>query len=291
MDSQEAVTMARELHESNVWFYINAGELPEFPPLFKKLLEKELSTRTVKKLTGLTDRQLTDWDHRGAIPVNRESRGGWRRYSPLDVFLLMICWEIRDKFSVPVEKLKFIQKSIISNEPKCIEKLFNAVYIFNLQVFLITDFEKLLLIKPLLEIADMIKKNTFSGRGYEKLIFLNVNRLINKLFKELGLPVPDEEKIEIGRVVFAAQERFKCTQSLEETALLALSRQKGIDKVEVKLADGKIKMLRTSEERGSGLDKNEIMDLIDSADFLNISIRKHNGEIIRITREQPLKFD
>jgi len=252
MESSEIKSIIRGLQESKLFGYINSGELPRLhsgiSPI-KNIFEKVFSTRSVKKLTSLTNRRLTDWDHRGALPVYRNNNARWRRYKPLDIFTLMICSEIREKFGTPVEKIKYIQDMILKKEPKCLEKLFLAVQIFNLPVYLITDFESVLLIKPFLEIADMIQKTKLDGKDYEKLIFLNISQITKKLFSEIGVPERTDycDGSEAGYLVYLAERNFKSTQTPEEILFLMLALDKCrrlLDKEDSGINDEGVEKLR-----------------------------------------------
>jgi len=60
----------------------------------------------ILKLAGLSYRQLNDWEERADIsPPQRTGAAGWRRFSAADVFVLMVCVEIRRQFGVPLESL------------------------------------------------------------------------------------------------------------------------------------------------------------------------------------------
>jgi DNA-binding transcriptional MerR regulator len=66
-------------------------------------LKKTYSSREVAALTGLSARQLQLWDAGGlmrpAIPSHRTSAGGFteRRYTPIEVFELLVLAELRAK--------------------------------------------------------------------------------------------------------------------------------------------------------------------------------------------------
>jgi DNA-binding transcriptional MerR regulator len=70
-------------------------------------LKKTYSSREVAALTGLTARQLQNWDASrllsAAIPPHRTSAGGYteRRYTPIELFELLVLGDLRRKgFSI-----------------------------------------------------------------------------------------------------------------------------------------------------------------------------------------------
>ncbi len=67
-------------------------------------VDGHLRASEVREVTGLTDRQLHEWDKRGALPHERRS-GGHRRVSPWDAMALSIASSIRERYSIPLTKL------------------------------------------------------------------------------------------------------------------------------------------------------------------------------------------
>ena len=70
----------------------------------------DYSPKNVHAVTGLTPRQLNDWDERGALPHERKGKEGWHRFSGRDIFALMVCSEFRRTLGIPVERLKFVRE-------------------------------------------------------------------------------------------------------------------------------------------------------------------------------------
>ena len=67
-------------------------------------VDGHLRASEVREVTGLTDRQLHEWDKRGALPHERRA-GGHRRMSAWDAMALSIASTIRDRYSIPLTKL------------------------------------------------------------------------------------------------------------------------------------------------------------------------------------------
>ena len=70
-------------------------------------LKKTYSSREVAALSGLSARQLQNWDARGlltsTVPSHRTAAGGYteRRYTPIDLFELLVLADLRRRgFSV-----------------------------------------------------------------------------------------------------------------------------------------------------------------------------------------------
>ncbi|MBT37931.1 MAG: MerR family transcriptional regulator [Myxococcota bacterium] len=67
-------------------------------------VDGHLRASEVRDVTGLTDRQLHEWDKRGALPHERRA-GGHRRISAWDAMALSIASTIRGRYSIPLTKL------------------------------------------------------------------------------------------------------------------------------------------------------------------------------------------
>lgn len=69
----------------------------------------------VKKVSGITYRQLNDWDSKGALPSQREKSSGWRKFNAKQFFVILVCAEIRNQFGAPIEKLAWLQKFMLQD--------------------------------------------------------------------------------------------------------------------------------------------------------------------------------
>ncbi len=66
--------------------------------------EDALQAASIRRLTGLSDRQLHEWDKRGAFTHERQE-GGQRKVTVWDAMALKIASAIRTRYSIPVTKL------------------------------------------------------------------------------------------------------------------------------------------------------------------------------------------
>ena len=78
-------------------------------------LKHTYSSREVAALTGLSARQLQLWDEGGliasAIPPHRTQAGGYteRRYSPIDLFELLVLADLRRRGILPSQLHEIVQ--------------------------------------------------------------------------------------------------------------------------------------------------------------------------------------
>ncbi len=82
---------------------MKAKVVPEVPE--SMLASRDLTPKRVMAATGLTYRQINDWDARGALPHSRRGKRGWRAFSIQDVVALRLAREFRDDFSTPLTLL------------------------------------------------------------------------------------------------------------------------------------------------------------------------------------------
>jgi len=57
--------------------------------------DRQFTAKDLKELADFTYRQLNDWDSKGLLPQNRKDKSNWRRFTPKEVFILMVCSELR----------------------------------------------------------------------------------------------------------------------------------------------------------------------------------------------------
>jgi len=60
----------------------------------------------LREATGLTYRQISDWDDRGLLPHAPRQRGGWRGFTSYHIFAIRIIADLRRGFGIPLERLK-----------------------------------------------------------------------------------------------------------------------------------------------------------------------------------------
>jgi DNA-binding transcriptional MerR regulator len=66
---------------------------------------KRFTARDVKSLAGLTNRQLHFWGSRGVFPDSRADVEEWRTFSTDEMFSIMICATLKERFGLPLDAL------------------------------------------------------------------------------------------------------------------------------------------------------------------------------------------
>lgn len=241
-----------------------------------------LTSKDVRAATGVSYRQINDWDERGALGAERKNERGWRRMSPRDVFVLMVMREIRERFGVPVSKLNLIREFMTQEGANHAQAAAQLMSMLGTSVWLLTDCEDTFVIDSEYEFRDMFNSGYLNGFADRGFVFLELSPLVNRLLEALG-----NEPI-------APHRRFHTfMHDLErgnpaERAVLGMLRDPKLDKVEVKLNDGRIETVTSSEwaERQA-----DIVALVESEPYQQVQITSRDGSIATIKQTKTHKFN
>lgn len=252
--------------------------------------DKDLTASDLQKAAGMSYRQLNSWDEKGAIPSQREKNETWRKFTPDDFFTILICKELRDRFGVSFEAIRKLQENFQKTEFNNLEHTIKLITPMGYTVCLFTDLEEDFFIDQDLEIANYIRAGLFRKKNAKDYIVLRLNPLVNKIFEILKKPpVPDGD--EWYQKLFELQgQRF--VQDNAEFHLLSIVRSKDFRSITVHLKDGRIYQTDTYEELREKVDDvNELMKIINEKQYQSVAIDLANGEVIRISRKSPVKFN
>jgi DNA-binding transcriptional MerR regulator len=94
------------------------------PRLSPDDVDQTFTAGDLKRLIGLTYRQLNDWEKRaGALDSQREGNEGWRKFSAEHMLALAVCASLRRQFSLPLEKLGELRRWLMgAREDKHMER-------------------------------------------------------------------------------------------------------------------------------------------------------------------------
>lgn len=257
--------------------------------------EKILRSSDLIESTGMTYRQINDWQSKGVLPDERKSNKKWRTFTSREVFVMMVCKEIRDKFGVPLESLNFIQRCMLKKEANHFNYAFDMMLNYGFAIYLLTDFKDTFIMDTDLEMEDLFKLGFFRDDDPEQYIFLKINPLINKMLEMKNLP-----QLKINRKIYESiyesmieAVTLQRNISSQEKEVLELIRNKSFKRVTVHLKHGKMFQVDTEEELADELkDKNnrDLLNIIESNDFQSITIQKQDNKIVRLTRTIPRKL-
>jgi hypothetical protein len=201
------------------------------------------TARDVQEMAGLTNRQLNDWDGRGALPHTREGTG-WRRFSRRQLFILMVCTELRRKFGVSVERLKFVTEFMNQEGADHFDAAVRMMATFGAAVWLMTDFEDWFSMDPVWEYQDLWDVGHFGGDGSASYALLKVNPIVNSILSStMDKPV----ELKTGGANHDLITRYRRPPSLQEFEMLQMIRSGNYERIEATAPNGKITTITVTD--------------------------------------------
>ena len=146
--------------------------------------ERHLMPRDVRVLAGLSYRQLNQWESRGAVPHRRGRDAGWRRFSPHEVFALMVCAKVRRRLNVPLQSLQWLRRRMLLHG---IDHLDAALRFINSgeDVCLLTDLRETLLLDSGTTCVHLLL--SIDNRKSGIVILLKIDDIAKRLREHLAL--------------------------------------------------------------------------------------------------------
>ena len=239
----------------------------------------------VKHAAGLSYRQLNDWDSKGALPNSREQEAGWRKFSVRDLFVLMVCSEVRKRYGMPLEKLVWLKSFMLQEKADHFQVAVRMMQ-HGLAVFIFTDLEGSFDMDADIAIADMLKLGYCRYDHPHAYIFICVNPIVNKILTALKQPVRLEISDKVYKARWAADAKFR-VQDDAELAVLDAMRHNDVKRFSVTKKWEKEILLEIQQELPEGADLNTA---VSSHDFQTVTIKRHEGKNVRISRTMPKKI-
>lgn len=244
---------------------------------------EELTAADVKAATGISYRQLNDWDSKGAVSSERASHTGWRKFSTRDVFALLICKEIRDRFGVPVESLRFIRDFMRQDGANHFGV---AVGLMSrgLSVWLATDLKEVFEMDSDAEFEDLLCNGWFRGDEASGLMFIRINPLVNRMLACLKKPI----QLKVNLEAYAPFQRMPAITAREQQVIDAIrNRQYSQISVSKKGNDEMLLVLTQEIEETKTAD---LSKLLKASDYQTVTVKRHDGKDTRIIRTETLKL-
>lgn len=251
--------------------------------------EKDFTAKGAKDLAGLSYRQLNDWESRGAIPSGRSNPEGWRRFTAKEIFALMICGEIRQRYGIPVEKIRYVREFMMAEKA---DHLAVAVGLMEkgLTLYLLTDFAETFIINSDLEFADLMRNGYFRADHPNGFILLRLNDIVNKLGTALKQP---ELKPHDG--VYRVKNEIDAMISVRNQAevdVLQAIRSRKFDQISVKIKDWGISEIDAEGDVPPQqlVDENGKVIFSSERDFETLTVSRADGRITRARIKIPMKY-
>ena len=239
----------------------------------------------VKHAAGLSYRQLNDWDLKGALPNSREREAGWRKFTVRDLFVLMVCSEVRKRYGMPLEKLVWLKSFMLQEGADHFQAAVRMMQ-HGLAVFIFTNLEESFDMDADIAIADMLDLGYCRYDHPHAYILICVNPIVNKILTALKKPVRLEISDKVYKARWAANSKFR-VQDDAELAVLDAMRGNDVKRFSVTKKWDKQILLEIEQELPEGADLNTA---VSSYDFQTVTIKRHGGKNVRISRTVPKRI-
>ena len=256
--------------------------------------EKNLRSSDLIENTGMTYRQINDWQNKGLLPDERKSNKKWRTFTSKEVFIMMVCKEIRDKFGVPLESLNFIRKFMLQEQADHFKYVLEMCE-YGFAVVLLTDLEETFIIESDMEIGNLLRIGLLRGNDTKNYMLIKLSPLINRMLKMKDLPELNVND-ELYQSIFDAikDSNLNSNVSDNEKEILELIRNECFKKVTVHLKDGNVFLVDTEEELSDQINRENnqyLLEILESNEFQSLTIHKQDDKIVRLNRKIPRKIN
>lgn len=243
--------------------------------------DRPFTAREVQETAGLTYRQLNDWDARGALPPDDARGNKWRRFSPRDLFVLMVCAELRKRFGVPVERLKVVRQVMLAEDADHLSEAARLMARLDTGVWLIADFDETFIMASEVDLDILVQQGLLRGEGQAGYVFLRVNPLVNRILSALKDPVvlPKHGR---GYEILRLMREQMGVRSAEEFEVLQLIRSGEFASVEVVLVNGKVERIGTTKRPGTTA---RLGALIREHEYQKITLTTSGGRVVSLEQE------
>ena len=144
------------------------------------------TAKDAKDLAGITYRMLSDWDSKGVLASMRTSEGGWRKFTPRQMFALMVCSAIRAKYRVPIESLKFVMASMLREGADHFRWAVHTIAKYEWTIYLLTDLKETFIFDCDHNFESLIEMGFFRQGNSQNFIFLRMNDLVDMVLRAAG---------------------------------------------------------------------------------------------------------
>jgi DNA-binding transcriptional MerR regulator len=171
----------------------------------------------VKAVGGISYRQLNDWDSKGALPTQRVGSSGWRKFDSRQLFVILICAEIRNKFGVSIEKLAWLQNFMLQDGANHFLAAVEMMK-YGMAVLILTDLRQQFDMDSDFAIGDLLRLGYCRYDQPQSYVVLLVNPIINKMLAALKNPT----QLKISDKVYDALDAAEAGTKVRDTAELAV---------------------------------------------------------------------
>lgn len=252
-----------------IGFLVDYMQAEEMPAVHRKLCTPQIRLN----LSDISSRVVNHWESKGIIPDERSESGGWREFSPLGFAWLEIVKRLR-KFGLPIAALQKARSSF-EELPKASSEEGFTVSIFEFYVFL-----------------------AIQGTPVNVLVFADgsIDFATNSEYSDTPLfaPFADHIRLSLNSVVSwlypQSIERLDYRTGIElsssELQVIKSLRFGNYKSITVHMQNGDAKVI----EGKSVANTTSVSDLLRESDFLNLEVKKRDGNVVSITKTDIKKL-
>lgn len=248
---------------------------------------REFTAKDLREMADLSYRQLNVWEEKGILPPSRGSSATWRRFTAGEVFAILVCAEVRKKFGVPLDRLRWLRQTAMEDKISLFSYTLQLMKVIGTPVFLYSNLEDSFEINSDLEIGTLMQMGVFSTDYTDSLIFLKLNPIMNKLLgaKSESMKIPLNNEF---RGFYLRGADSGPVLSPEEEHVLDLIKKGSFSRLEIRMNDGEVKHITAHEDIGVS-ELNNLNSILDNGRFQKIEIVQTDGRVTRIVRKLAFK--
>ncbi len=252
--------------------------------------KKRYTAGDLKATAGMSYRQLNDWETKGAVSADKNRGEGWRKFSARDLFAIMVCSELRNRFGIPIEQIKFVKNFMCQDGVDHCRAAFKLMNL-GLSVYLLTDFKATFVLNSDLELESLMGDGYFRDDRPQEYIFLRLNDIVNRLLGCLKEPM-EELKPDNNLYREIAKDRARITaRTLAEQKLLDFIRRKNVDKITVSLQSGIITRVELERPISVKTDEEANTYLVSKeSDFETVEFSSQDSKVVKARRKNSYKL-
>jgi len=144
--------------------------------------------KELRGIAGLTYRQINDWEAKGVIPRSREEDSQWRTFSLSQIFGLAVLAEIRRKFGVPLESLRWLGSVLMADDSKHLYQSVGQMVMTGVPAMLVTDLQKTFHIANSIELGEILADRSFPPPDAGAFIMIKLDDVAKQVLDLAGAP-------------------------------------------------------------------------------------------------------
>jgi DNA-binding transcriptional MerR regulator len=247
---------------------------------------RSYTARDVQDMAGLSYRQLNVWAARGVLPGDDKRGTGWRRFSGRELFMLMVCVEIRRQFGVPVGRLRRVRDLMLRQDTDHLDAAARLIAKNRSSVWLVTDLDDTFALKPESDIPAFVSDSLREGDTPQGFLWIKVSPLVKRLVTRLE---QDEIPSSLRRAL-AEPEDASTPCSPQEAEVLRLIRSNDYSSIQVVMRGGQIKTILT-ERPVAQLKAEDVERLLRDHAYQTVTLTTKAGRLVSATQSIPRKLN